>query len=155
MFWKSIKISFYYRTERKISLDPFVNLLPVSSEKSFKISCENLPDWKFRFALAFDALIYFKVEISLYQPIVYLHRKEMKRIRVKEKKNLFLICDRFSVQINHWIMVYFRELNCLPSSRFCDFVGSFSRNEERRNYRVHKIDSNFAIHLRQINREAT
>jgi hypothetical protein len=41
-------------------------------------------------------------------------------------------------------MVYFRELNYLPSSRFCDFVGSSrEKEEERRNYSVNK--TTFAI----------
>jgi len=55
-----------------------------------------------------------------------------------------MFCLKCSNQ-EYVFMVYFRELNYLPSSRFSDFVGCFSRKEEeRRNYRVHK--TTFAIH---------
>jgi hypothetical protein len=46
-----------------------------------------------------------------------------------------------------YLWFIFVSLIYLPSSRFCDFVGSFreKEEEERRNYRVHKTI--FAIHI--------
>jgi hypothetical protein len=75
---------------------------------------------KFLFSLWHWWINLFKVEILLFKSIVYLHRK---------KKYLFvnMIFHLKSTGL------YFREINYLSSSRFCDFIGSFSRKEERRN----------------------
>jgi hypothetical protein len=71
-----------------------------------------------------------KVEFLLLKSIVYLHRK--KRRFIKKKKIIYIfVMFCLNVQVKNPLLVFFRELICLPSSRFCDFVGS-SREKKKK-----------------------